>query len=96
MNADGPLRQTVESGGRRVEQERHLVDKGPRTAGAIAVHAHVRRFAFQENDFGVLAADVDEGRRLRMVTPDIGPSKPRPPERKGSACAPRCPARPNR
>ena len=72
MNADGPLRQTVESGGRRVEQERHLVDKGPRTAGAIAVHAHVRRFAFQENDFGVLAADVDEGRRLRMVTPDIG------------------------
>lgn len=48
MNADGPLRQTVESGGRRVEQERHLVDKGPRTAGAIAVHAHVRISPFRK------------------------------------------------
>ena len=71
MNALGPSGQLVESRGRRVEQVRHLVDECSRTARAIAVHAHVGHLSFQKNHFGILAADIDESRRQRMVVSDI-------------------------
>ena len=51
-----------------IQYDGHLVDKGPRAAGTVAVHAQSRGFGiFKEYDFGVLAADVNHGAHLRVV-----------------------------
>lgn len=72
MNADGPLRRRSSPAGVVSSRSAIWSIKAPVPPAQLLFMRMVRRFAFQENDFGVLAADVDEGRRLRMVTPDIG------------------------
>ena len=60
------LRVTLESLGLDTQKFGHLVDKGTRTAGTHAVHAHVRgdklargAVLFEEHHLGVLAAQFD-------------------------------------
>ena len=62
-------RQFVQTLGRSVEQHRHLVDEGTRTAGTVAVHTHVGCAAvIEEYHLGILTADVDDGSRRGIVT----------------------------
>ena len=52
-------RQLAEAGGVRVQERRHLVDKGARTARARAVHALLGG-GVQVGELGVLAAQLDD------------------------------------
>ena len=54
---EGQLVQLVDGD---VHQRRHLVDKGPGASGAGAVHPLLQRAA-EEDDLGVLAAQLDDG-----------------------------------
>ena len=57
-----PLGQAVERLNGLVEQNRHLLDEGARAARAVPVHANVGlKPIVEEGDFGVLAADLDQG-----------------------------------
>ncbi|KFI71358.1 hypothetical protein BMIN_1524 [Bifidobacterium minimum] len=59
-------RQIVEAGGVDVEQRGHLVDEGPRSARARAIHPLLGR-GFEIGDLRVLAAELDD---------DVGPGNP--------------------
>lgn len=61
--------QFVEPYGIRMEQRRHLIDKGSCPAGAGAVHTMLVT-ACEICDFSVFAAQFDNNVRLRMVRAD--------------------------
>ena len=49
------------------QQDGHLVQESPGTAGAVAVHAQVAAaILFNVDNFGVFAADVDQGCSFRI------------------------------
>ena len=69
IDALGLGRQVVQSLGVRIQQGRHLVDEGPRAAGADAVHAFFRRRP-EVHDLGVFPAQFHHGICLGNQFPD--------------------------
>ena len=62
-------RELVQLGGGHVQQDGHLVDEGARAARARAVHA-LLQLAGEEDDLGVLAAQLDDHVGLRHMHAD--------------------------